>query len=458
MSFDYDLFVIGAGSGGVRASRMSTGHGARVGIAEESRIGGTCVIRGCVPKKLLVYASKFAEAFEDAEGYGWSVGPRDFSWPKLIANKDKEIDRLNKIYISLLKNAKVEIHPSRATFLDAHTLMVGEERITAKNILVATGGRPVMPAIPGIEYAISSDEAFHLADLPKRIAVVGGGYIAVEFAGIFKGLGAETTIIHRGAKILRGFDEDLRDFLAAEMRKKGMGLRLDTDVKRIAKAGDGSLILYFDGGDSLVVDAVMFATGRSPNTKGLGLERAGVTVAASGAIPVDQYSATNVAHIHAIGDVTDRLQLTPVAIKEAMAYVATVFGGRPTPTDHKDVPTAVFSQPEIGTVGLTETEAANAFGALDLYKTDFKPMKHTMTGRAERTFMKLIVDRASQRVVGAHMVGPDAGEIIQGIGIAVKMGATKQQFDATVGIHPTAAEEFVTMRETWKPPAAQAAD
>lgn len=458
MSFDYDLFVIGAGSGGVRASRMSTGQGAKVGIAEESRIGGTCVIRGCVPKKLLVFASKFAEAFEDAEGFGWSVGPRDFSWPKLIANKDKEIDRLNKAYISLLKNAKVEIHPSRATFLDPHTLKVGEKTLTAKNILIATGGRPTLPAIPGIEHAISSDEAFHLPDLPKRIAVVGGGYIAVEFAGIFKGLGAETTIIHRGAKLLRGFDEDLRDFLPIEMQKKGMGLRFNTDVKRIVKVADGSLVLYFEGGDSLVVDAVMFATGRNPNTRGLGLEKAGVAVAESGAIPVDQYSATNVAHIHAIGDVTDRLQLTPVAIKEAMAFVATVFGGRPTPADHKDVPTAVFSQPEIGTVGLTEMEAANAFGALDIYKTDFKPMKHTMTGRSERTFMKLVVDRASQRVVGAHMVGPDAGEIIQGLGIAVKMGATKQQFDATVGIHPTAAEEFVTMREAWKPPAAQAAE
>jgi len=458
MSFDYDLFVIGAGSGGVRASRMSTQTGARVGIAEESRIGGTCVIRGCVPKKLLVYASKFAEAFEDAEGYGWSVGPRDFSWPKLIANKDREIDRLNKIYIGLLKGANVEIHPSRAVFLDPHTLQVGEKKVTAKQILIATGGRPVLPAIPGIEHAISSDEAFHLPDLPKRIAVVGGGYIAVEFAGIFKGLGAETTLVHRGQKILRGFDEDIRDHLLVEMGKKGMALRLGAEVKRIVKVGDGSLVLYFQGGDSLIVDAVMYATGRSPNTKGLGLEKAGVATKEGGAVLVDEYSATSVPHIHAIGDVTDRLQLTPVAIKEAMAYVATVFGGRPTRTDHKDVPTAVFSQPEIGTVGLTETEAAAVFGPLDIYKTTFKPMKHTMTGRDERTLMKLVVERAGQRVVGAHMVGPDAGEIVQGLGIAVKMGATKAQFDATVGIHPTAAEEFVTMREAWKPPAAQAAE
>lgn len=458
MSFDYDLFVIGAGSGGVRASRMSTSQGAKVGIAEESRIGGTCVIRGCVPKKLLVYGSKFAEAFEDAAAYGWTVGERSFSWPALIANKDTEIDRLNRVYISLLKNAGVEIHPSRAVFLDPHTLQVGDRRVTAKYILIATGGRPTVPSIPGIEHAITSDDAFHLRDLPRRIAVVGGGYIAVEFAGIFHGLGAETSLLYRGEQILRGFDDDVRHHLAAEMKKKGVGIECRTEVKRIARRDDGALDLELGGGRKLTVDAVMYATGRSPNTRGLGLDNAGVTMREDGVVPVDGFSQTNVPHIYAIGDVTNRVQLTPVAIKEGMAFAATVFGGRPTRADHSDVPTAVFSQPEVGTVGLGEAEARITCGAVDIYKTTFRPMKHTLTGREERTLMKLVVDQATQRVVGAHMVGPDAGEIIQGIGIAVKMKATKADFDATVGIHPTAAEEFVTMRELWAPPQAKAAE
>ena len=456
-TFDYDLFVIGAGSGGVRASRMAAGYGAKVAIAEEFRVGGTCVIRGCVPKKLLVYAAHFHEDFEDAAGFGWELGERRFSWSRLIANKDREIDRLNSIYLKLLSGAKVELFQSRAVILDPHTVHVGGKSYRAKCILVATGGRPSRPAIHGIEHSITSNEAFHLTGLPQRIVVVGGGYIAVEFAGIFNGLGADTTLLYRGQQILRGFDDDVREHLRGEIGKKGVNVRLMCDVTRIDRKADGTLLLTLTSGEQLACDTVMYATGRIPNTENLGLEVIGVKLDGNGAVAVDSYSQSSVASIYAIGDVTDRLALTPVAIKEAMAFTATVFGGKPTPADHKDVPSAVFSQPSIGTVGLTEAEARRAHGAVDIYKSTFKPMKHTLSGRDEKTLMKLVVDAASQKVVGAHMVGPDAAEIIQGLAIAVKMGATKAQFDATVGIHPSAAEEFVTMREKWVEPAKVAA-
>ncbi|HYM30298.1 MAG TPA: glutathione-disulfide reductase [Candidatus Cybelea sp.] len=457
-SYDYDLFVIGAGSGGVRASRMAASYGAKVAIAEHYRIGGTCVIRGCIPKKLLVYASHFHEDFEDARAFGWDVDPAHFTWPRLIANKDKEIDRLNGIYIKLLKASGVAMFEGTARLEDAHTVRIGERKFTAKYILISTGGWPVKPPVPGVEHAITSNEAFHLPDLPKRVVVVGGGYIAVEFAGIFNGLGAKTTLLYRGEQILRGFDDDLRHHLAAEMAKKGVTVRTKSDVTRIEKLGDGSLKVTLLDGSHLACDAVMYATGRKPNTAGIGLEDAGVKLDAGGAVAVDAYSQTSVPNIYSVGDVTDRIQLTPVAIKEGAAVAATLFAGKPTRADHNDVPSAVFSQPPIGTVGLTEAEARERFGAVDIYKSTFKPLKHTLTGRNEQTLMKLVVDAKSGRVVGAHMVGADAAEIIQGVGIAVKLGATKEQFDATVGIHPTAAEEFVTMREKWVAPAKAAAE
>ena len=454
--YDYDLFVIGAGSGGVRASRISAGFGARVGVAEDGRLGGTCVNVGCVPKKLLVYASHAGEEFEDAAAYGWTTGPVAFDWPRLIANKDKEIDRLNGIYRRLLEGAGVTLHEARASLIDAHTLQVGDRRVTAERILIATGGWPKLPEVPGIEHAITSNEAFYLDQLPKRVAVVGGGYIAVEFAGIFNGLGAQVTELYRGEQILRGFDDDLRNALAGEMIKKGIDLRLGTNVTAIEQAERG-LVARLTDGSALEVDCVMYATGRAPNTAGLNLDQVGVARDPKGAIVVDDYSKTSVDNIYAIGDVTDRISLTPVAIMEGMALARTLYGGRPTPADHVNVPSAVFSQPPIGTVGLTEAAARAEFGAVDIYRSTFKPMKHTLTGRDETTLMKLVVDPVSDRVVGAHMLGPEAGEIIQGIGIAVKMGATKAQFDATIGIHPTGAEEFVTMRDK-VPPLAEAAE
>jgi glutathione reductase (NADPH) len=446
MAEEFDLFVIGAGSGGVRASRMAASMGARVGIAESYRVGGTCVIRGCVPKKLLVYASHFREDFEDARGYGWAPGEAGFSWPALIAAKDREIDRLNGIYLKLLRDAGVALFEGHARIVDPHTVRIGERTITARHLVVATGGRPSLPAIPGIEHAISSNEAFHLPALPARVAVVGGGYIAVEFAGIFNGLGARTHLLYRGERILRGFDDDVRAHLQDEIARKGVQLALRTQVRSIARQADGSLLLDLGEGATLACDAVMYATGRVPNTEGLGLREAGVALTADGAVAVDPWSQTSVPSIHAIGDVTDRLQLTPVAIREGAALAATLFGGTRTRADHEDVPSAVFSQPPVGTVGLTEAQARERYGRLEVYEARFRPMKHTLSGREERTLMKLVVDAASQRVVGAHMVGADAPEIIQGVAIAVKLGATKAQFDATVGIHPTAAEEFVTMR------------
>ena len=457
--YDYDLFVIGAGSGGVRAARIAASHGAKVAVAEEYRVGGTCVIRGCVPKKLLVYASHFAEDFEEAAGFGWTVGETSFSWKKLIANKDREIDRLNGIYIRNLEKAGVEIIESRAVLKDANTvrLVADGREITAGRILVAVGATPFRPDLPGVEHAITSNEAFHLDALPGRIVVVGGGYIAVEFAGIFNGLGAETIQLYRGPLFMRGFDEDLRMILAEEMVKKGVDLRMNSDIVAIERKA-GELHLKLADGDVLKTDAVMYATGRVPNTAGLGLEYAGVALGPKGEILVDRFSKTNIDSIYAVGDVTDRANLTPVAIREGQAFAETVFNDNPVAVDHSIIPTAIFSQPEMGTVGLTEVEARTRHGEIDIYKTSFRPMKGTLSGSDEKTFMKLVVEPASQRVLGVHILGPASGELIQAVGIAVTMGGTKAQFDATIAVHPTAAEELVTLKEKWQPPAARAAD
>ncbi|NVJ98028.1 MAG: glutathione-disulfide reductase [Alphaproteobacteria bacterium] len=445
MTFDYDLFVIGAGSGGVRASRIAAGFGARVAVAEEYRIGGTCVIRGCVPKKLLVYASHFSEDFEAAKGFGWTVEGTSFDWKTLITRKDAEIDRLNGLYRQTLGNAGVETIEERAVVTGPNAVRVGDRTLTAKTILVAVGGWPQMPDVPGIEHAITSNEALHLEEQPKRIVIVGGGYIAVEFAGIFHGMGSEVIQLYRSEQILRGFDDDLRNRLADEMRKKGIDLRTNINVTNIEKT-DGGVRLTLTDGSTLDADAVMYATGRVPNTKGLGLEEAGVELAPNGAIKVDAYGKTSVDSIYAVGDVTDRVQLTPVAIKEGHAFALTLYGNAPTSPEHDAVPSAVFSQPPIGTVGMTEQQARDQFGEVDVYESDFRPMKHTLGGATERAYTKLIVDKATDKVVGAHMIGMDAAEIIQGVGIAVKAGLTKAQFDATVAVHPSSAEEFVLMR------------
>ena len=449
--YDYDLFVIGGGSGGVRAARIAAGYGAKVAIAEEYRYGGTCVIRGCVPKKLFVYASHFAESFEDAVGFGWTTREVKFDWWTLISNKDKEIDRLNKVYMKNLEAAGVELHHCRAELRDAHSIrLVGEDRhVTAKYILIATGGVPnIDPGLPGVEHVITSNEAFHLESLPERIVVAGGGYIAVEFAGIFNGLGVETTLLYRGEKILRGFDEDVRDHLTAEMKKKGIDIICGEVFTKIEKK-DGVLHGTLTNGDVIEADQIMFAIGRAPYTEGLGLEHAGVELKANGAIKVDEYSKTSVDHIYAVGDVTDRVALTPVAIREGHAFADTVFGGKDVKVDHSLIPTAVFSQPEIGTVGLTEAQAREQYGEVDIYKSTFRPMKHTLSGRDERMLMKLIVEPQSDKVLGCHIMGPDAGEMAQLLGISVKMGATKADFDSTMAVHPTAAEELVTMRTKW---------
>ena len=448
---DVELFVIGAGSGGVRAARIAAGYGASVMIAEEYRVGGTCVIRGCVPKKLLVYASRFADEFEDAAGYGWSVGEPTFDWPTLIANKDREIDRLELAYTTNLERAKVAIAKSRAEMVDANTvrLVADGTIVRAKHILIATGAAPSLgKEIEGCEHVISSNEAFHLKELPKRVLIQGGGYIAVEFAGIFNGLGSQVTLVYRGDNILRGFDDDLRAHLRAEMEKRGIKIITKHIVEGIEKVDHGLCVeLSGPGHDEVVVDQVMFATGRRPNVKGLGLEAAGVKLGKTGGIEVDAYSQTSVPNIYAIGDVTDRIALTPVAIREGHAFADTVFGKRPTKVDHTNVPTAVFSEPECGVIGLTEAQACRELARVDIYKSSFRPMKATLAGRDTRTFMKLVVDGSTDRVVGCHIVGPDAGEMIQLIGIAVKMKATKADFDAVMAVHPTAAEELVTMRE-----------
>lgn len=459
--FDYDLFVIGGGSGGVRAARMAAGTGARVAIVESYRYGGTCVIRGCVPKKLFSYAAHYHEDFEDAAGFGWTAGEPRFDWQRLMANKDAEILRLEGIYERLLNDAGVEVQRGHGRLLGAHGIEVqdaagtgGENpsrSFSAETILIATGGAPSYPPGHGWEFAISSNEVFELDALPGRAVVYGGGFIAVEFASIFNGLGVQVTEIYRGPQILRGFDDDVRNTLAAEMVKKGIALRVETTIDHIEKTASG-LALRLSDGDTLETDLVLAATGRRPNTGNLGLGAAGVALNEGGAIMVDAYSCTSQPNIYAVGDVTDRLALTPVAIAEAMAFVDTVYRGTPRAMDHTNVPSAVFSHPTVATIGLTEHEAREVCAEIDIYRSSFRPMRHTLTGRDERAMMKLIVDRSSQKVVGAHMVGADAPEIIQGFAVAIKAGATKQVFDATVGIHPTAAEEFVTLREPVRTP------
>jgi glutathione reductase (NADPH) len=427
----------------VRASRVAASYGARVAVAESGRFGGTCVNVGCIPKKLFSYAAHYREDFEVAKSFGWTLGEPKFDWRTLLANKDREIARLNGVYESVLEKAGAKILRARATVVDAHTVEAGGRRYSARHILVATGSWPQIPQIPGRELAITSNEAFFLERLPRRALVVGAGYIALEFASIFNGLGVQTTLAYRGPRLLRGFDADLGERIAEEMRKKGIDVRLQTNPARLER---GIRVSYEDGSVQ-EVDLVMFATGRKPNTAGLGLEGPGVKLGADGLVVVDRYSKSSVDSIHAIGDVTNRINLTPVATAEGMALAKTLFRGEPTPVDHVNVPTAVFSDPNLATVGLSEEAARERHGRIDVYKTAFRALKHTLGGHEERTFMKLVVDAASQRVIGAHMIGPDAGEIIQGIAIAVKLGATKAQFDATIGIHPTAAEEFVTMRE-----------
>jgi len=446
VSFDYDLFVIGAGSGGVRASRMSARAGARVAVAESTYLGGTCVNVGCIPKKLFVYGSHFASDFEEAAGFGWSVGERQFDWPTLRDRKSQEIARLNGIYENLLTNAGVTIFRDHATLVDPHVIDIGGKRVTADKILIATGGRPHVPEFSGSGHVITSNEAFYLPIFPGHVVVVGGGYIAVEFAGIFKGLGAQTHLVYRGPLFLRGFDDGVRTFVKDEIERKGISVHFNTDVESISLQGQKKRV-HFRDGTTLDTDLVLYATGRKPNTTGLGLEACGVELQVNGAIRVDDYFQTSVPNIYAIGDVIDRMQLTPVAIAEGMCIANNLFGQGPKRIqDYTNVPTAVFCQPNIGTVGQTEAVAA-AQGPISVFETAFRPLKHTLSGSSERTFMKMIVRKSDDRVVGLHMVGPDAGEIVQGMAVAMKAGATKAQFDATVGIHPSAAEEFVTMRE-----------
>lgn len=443
--FDFDFFVIGAGSGGVRAARIAASHGAKVGICEESRVGGTCVIRGCVPKKLLVYASEFSKHFSDAVGYGWSVGETNFSWPQLISNKDREIDRLNGIYLNLLSNAGVQLFNGRGRLLDTHTIEVDGQVITAQSILIAVGGRPRTLDIPGKEYAITSDEAFHLPELPKRVLLVGAGYIAVEFAGIFNGLGSEVILAYRGDKILRGFDHDVQDAVEAALVQRGIQIAYQTTPTAIEKTDEG-LMVSFDRGEAGCFDVVMMATGRDPYTWDLGLEQVGVALDDHGAIVVDEYSQTSQGSIYAVGDVTNRINLTPVALMEGHALADTLFGGMDRAVDHIDVPAAVFSQPPVGTVGLSEQEARDQGHRLKVFKSTFTPMKYTLTGGGEKGLMKLVVDADTDQVLGVHVVGPDAPEMVQGFAVAVKARLTKKQFDQTIGIHPTAAEELVTLR------------
>ncbi len=427
----------------MRASRVSATLGARVATAEHDRFGGTCVNVGCIPKKLFAYAAHFRDDLEDAAAFGWTAAQPRFDWPTLLANKEREITRLNGVYERLLAGAGVTILRGRATVRSPNEIVLNGKTYSARHILVATGAWPQLPGIPGKELAITSNEAFFLERLPARALVVGGGYIAVEFASIFNGLGVETTLAYRGARLLRGFDGELGERLAAEMAHKGVSIRLRANP---AKIEQGLRVTYEDG-KTQQVDLVMFATGRKPNTRGLGLEDAGVKLAADGAVLVDRFSKSSVDSIHAIGDVTSRLNLTPVATAEGMAIAKTLFGGEPTAPDHENVPTCVFANPNLASVGLPEEKARERHGAVDIYKAGFTSLKHSLSSAKEKIFMKLVVDARSQRVLGAHMIGPDAGEIIQGIAIAVKMGATKAQFDATIGIHPTAAEEFVTLRE-----------
>lgn len=446
--FDVDLFVIGGGSGGVRAARIAASHGARVMVAEEYRMGGTCVIRGCVPKKLFVIGSHVHHEIEDAAGFGWTIPPVTFDWPTLVANKDREIARLEGIYTTNVEKSGAQVLKTRAVLEDAHTLRLANgETVRARYVLIATGGAPNHgPDIPGIEHVISSNEAFHLPELPKRVVIQGGGYIALEFAGIFAGFGSDVTVIYRGDNILRGFDEDVRAHVRAEMEKQGITILTGCTVNKVDRHGK-EFSTHLSNGSSIASELVMFAIGRHPNVAGLGLEKAGVAISPNnGGISVDGWSKTSVPNIYAIGDVTHRINLTPVAIREGHAFADTVFGKRPVQVDHTKIPTAVFSQPEVGTVGLTEAEARAQFSLVDIYKTDFRPIKATMSGRDTRVLMKLVVDGSTDRVLGCHIVGDAAAEIIQAVAIAVKMNATKADFDATFALHPTAAEELVTMR------------
>jgi glutathione reductase (NADPH) len=452
--YDFDLFVIGAGSGGVRAARLAALQGARVCVAEEHRVGGTCVIRGCIPKKFMVYASEFSAGFKTARGYGWTIGETSFDWPAFLEKKDVEIARLSGIYVKNLQNAGAELVHCRARLADAHTVVMADKdlTVTADKILIATGGWPTLPpGLPGVEHAITSNEAFHLPQLPKSVLVVGGGYIAVEFAGIFNGLGVETTLLYRGANILRGFDDDVRAHLAREMERRGIRIVLGCEHTAIEKTDQG-LVSRLTSGRAETHDVVMFATGRAPNTRDLGLEAAGVALDAKGAVVVDQYSRTSVENIWAVGDVTDRINLTPVAIREAVAFVETAFQGRPASFDHDHVASAVFSQPPVGSVGLTEAQARHGGRKVVVYRSTFRPMKATFYGAEDHALMKLVTDAASGQILGCHIVGPDAPEMIQMAAIAIKMGVTKHQWDQTCAVHPTAAEELVTMREPYTPP------
>ncbi len=460
--YDYDLFVIGAGSGGVRAARMARQHGAgKVAIAEEYRYGGTCVIRGCVPKKLLVYASEFEKTFKLAESFGWTVGETEFSWEKLIAAKDKEITRLEGIYGRILGNAGVETISDRAELEDAHTIrLVNSGKIvTADKILIATGGTPFIPDdIEGHELGITSNEAFHLESLPKDVVIAGGGFIACEFAQIFAGMGANVTQVYRGDPILRGFDDDIRDHVQAELIASGVTMVTKNIFTRIEDLGNGRKRVHLSDHEPVEADVVMYAIGRTPYVGGLGLDKAGVELDDRGAVKVDAYSQSSVPNIYAVGDVTNRVNLTPVAIREGAAFAATVFGGTPMAFDHTDIASAVFTQPPVGTVGLTEAEARKSHAQVDIYKTSFRPMKLTLSDIQSRMMMKLVVDGETQRVLGVHIVGPDAPEMIQLAGIAVKAGLTKDQYDAACAVHPTSAEELVTMKEKWTPPEQEAAE
>jgi glutathione reductase (NADPH) len=443
--YDFDLFVIGAGSGGVRASRIAAGHGARVAVAEEFRVGGTCVIRGCVPKKLLVYGAHFAEDLEDARRFGWQIHGREFDWPTLRDNVLGEVDRLNGIYLETLDNNKVTVFHARATFIDPHTLDVGGKRITAKRILIATGARPALPDVEGVEHGITSNEVFHLEKLPKSVIIAGGGYIANEFAGIFHEFGVKVTLVNRGDTILRDWDPALRDRLLTISMGKGIEFKFNCKMKSLEKTETG-VILHSEGNDPLEADLLLWAIGRRPNVEGQGLEAAGVELDERGAIRVDANSATNVAHIHAVGDVTDRIQLTPIAIREGHAFADSVFGNKPWQVDYNAVPSAVFSNPPLGSVGLSEAQARNTLGNVRVFSSDFRPMRNVLAGRNERALYKLIVEESTDKVVGAHMIGPDAPEILQAVAIAIKAGLTKAQFDDTVALHPTMSEELVLMR------------
>ena len=448
--YDYDFFVIGAGSGGVRASRMAATYGAKVGLCEDYRVGGTCVIRGCVPKKLFVYASEYSSAFKDSAGFGWSDADHKFNWETLKANKDKEIDRLEGLYGKNLDNHDVEIIKARGKLLDQHTIELtddsGARTITADKILIATGAWPSFPDVPGIEHAISSNEVFEFDELPKRITVVGGGYIAVEMAGIFNGLGVETSLLYRGEEILRGFDLEIRAKLREEMIKKGIDVRIHLNVTEIAESGD-EYILTLSDGNKMTTDCVMYATGRTANTANIGLEKLGVKMKDNGEIIVNEYFQSSVDNIFAVGDVTGGMQLTPIAIKEGAALTATQFNDTPTFVNYDYIPTAIFSQPPIGTVGMSEEDAREEYGDdLKVFKSEYKSMKFTLAGRDERSLIKMLVDGKTDKVIGAHMIGPDSAEIIQGIAVALKCGATKAQFDDTVAVHPSSAEEFVLMK------------